>query len=163
MTHSFRVLMLSLAVLLLAACGQEEAAAPVETAPVAAPDRDGDQMAWRNYLTDVVRRNAPNDVTQTYNYFIPASGAEDYEQVYDRQLENVETALLRTVPAGNMLIFSSPEPERAADLMVSAFELTPESSLPGVYVLLIGNPGDQARVREVVEPTGAQFIFVEMQ
>lgn len=155
--------MLSFAVLLLAACGQEEAAAPVETAAVPAPDRDADQMAWRNYLQDVVRRNAPDDVTQTYNYFVPASGAEDYEQVYDRQLENVETALMRTVPAGNMLIFSSPEPERAADLMVSAFELTPERSLPGVYVLLVGNPADEARVREPVEATGARFIFVEMQ
>jgi hypothetical protein len=163
MNRSLRILMLTVAVLLLAACNREADTAVVEAPPVPAPGADADQMAWRAYLTDVVRRNAPDDVTQTYNYFLPASGGEDYEQVYARQLENVETALLRTIPPGNMLIFTSPEPDRVANLMVSAFEVAPERSLPGVYVLLIGNPDDEERVRPHVEATGASFIFVEMK
>lgn len=163
MNRSLRILMLAVAVMFLAACQQEAETQAVETPPVAAPGPQDDQMAWRNYLTDVVRRNAPDDVTQTYNYFLPASGAEDYELIYARQLENVETALLRTIPPGNLLIFTSPEPEKVADLMISAFELVPQNSLRGVYVMLIGNPADQERVKGPVEETGASFIFVEMK
>jgi len=163
MNLSLRILMLAVAVMLLAACNRDADTQVVETPPVAAPGPQDDQMAWRNYLTDVVRRNAPDDVTQTYNYFLPASDTEGYDQVYARQLTNVETALLRTIPPGNLLIFTSPEPDRAADLMVSAFEAVPASSLPGVYVMLIGDPQDEDRAREAVEESGATFIFVEMK
>lgn len=163
MNRSLRILMLVVAVMLLAACNQDAETQVVETPPVAAPGPQDDQMAWRNYLTDVVRRNAPDDITQTYNYFLPASSVDDYEMIYSRQLENVETALLRTIPPGNLLIFTSPEPEKAADLMLSAFELVPAGSLNGVYVMLIGNPADQERVQPPVEETGARFIFVEMK
>lgn len=163
MNRSLQILMLAVAVMLLAACNQGTETQAVERPPVAAPGPQDDQMAWRNYITDVVRRNAPDDVTQTYNYFLPASGAEDYELVYARQLENVETALLRTIPPGNLLIFTSPEPEKVADLMISAFELVPQNSLPGVYVMLIGNAQDEARVQPHVDQTGARFIFVEMR
>lgn len=163
MTLSLRTLMLAVAVMLLAACNRDADTPVVEAPPVAAPGAQDDQMAWRNYLTDVVRRNAPDDVTQTYNYFLPASDTEGYEQVYSRQLENVETALLRTIPPGNLLIFTSPEPEKAADMMISAFELVPQNSLRGVYVMLIGNPADEARAQGPVEESGARFIFVEMK
>ncbi|MGY6517618.1 MAG: hypothetical protein ACXIUZ_02785 [Lysobacteraceae bacterium] len=163
MIRSLKFILLASAALMLAACGQDDAEQQVERPPVAAPGPGDDQMAWRNYITDVVRRHGPDDYTQTFNYFLPAEDVEEYEAIYARQLENVEVALSRTIPPGNMLIFTSPHPHRMADLMVSAFEVTPENSLPGVYVLMVGRTDDEERVREVVTATGASFIFVDMQ
>ena len=84
MTLRLRQLLLSLSVvLMLAACGKEEAAAPVEEAPapLVAPT-DGDDTAWRNYLIAVVQANLGGINNSPFMYYLPAPGAEGWEDSY---------------------------------------------------------------------------------
>lgn len=85
----------------------------------------------------------------------------DYESVYTRQLENVSTVVARTVPAGNMLAFGSPDSERIANLVVSAFNTASPGSLDGVQLLFVGQPEDAERVAAAVEESGVIFTFHE--
>jgi hypothetical protein len=100
-------------------------------------------------------RNSP------YMYYLPPSTVEDFEAQYGRQLDNVADTIARTVLPGNMLAFGSPESTRMADLISEAFKGADAGSFKGVRVLFIGKSEDEARVREAVEPSGADFIFVE--
>lgn len=163
MTLRLRQLLLSLiVVLMLAACGQEEAAAPVEEAPapLVAPT-DGDDTAWRNYLISVVQANLGGINNSPFMYYLPAQGGEGWEESYQRQLTAVSETVERTVLPGNMLAFGSPDSAKMADLIVEAFAKAGPNSLPEVRVLFIGKAEDRERVAAAVTPSGAEFVFHE--
>jgi hypothetical protein len=163
MTLRLRQLLLSLSVvLMLAACGKEEAAAPVEEAPapLVAPT-DGDDTAWRNYLIAVVQANLGGINNSPFMYYLPAPGAEGWEDSYARQAAAVGETVERTVLPGNMLAFGSPDSAKMADLIVEAFAKAGPNSLPEVRVLFIGKAEDRERVAAAVTPSGAEFVFHE--
>ncbi|KAA2285842.1 hypothetical protein [Arenimonas fontis] len=152
---------------LVAGCGQkaeqEAAQAPVVlTAPT-----NGDDAAWKAYLAQVIGQNQAGVTDRIFSYYLPKDSRvvteadEDGRSQYDRQLDNVNAAVQRTVLPGNMLAFGSPDSAAMADLIVKAFEGAAPDALQGSQVLFIGKAEDAERVRVAVEAAGARYIFVE--
>ena len=158
-------LALLLSLTLLAGCEKAEAPAPAP-APLTAPT-GGDDMAWKEYLGKVVGQNQQGVTDRVFPYYLPmdsdtlTEADKDDRTQYARQLENVKTAVLRTVLPGNMLAFGSPDSTRMADLIVTAFEDAEPDALKGSQVLFIGSPADSDRVKAAVEAAGARYVFVE--
>lgn len=159
-----RTAFLGTALLALAACNKGDDAAKTQaaaepvvlTAPVNGTDQD-----WKLYLQGVVKQNMQGVRSSPYMYYLPAATAADFEDQYNRQLDNVATTVARTVTPGNMLAFGSPEYTRMADLVVAAFKEASPGSFKGVKVLFIGKADDEARIREALTASEAEFIFVE--
>lgn len=154
-------LLLSLS--LLSACQKAEEA-PAAPAPLVAPATD-DDMAWKEYLGKVVGQNQAGVTDRTFPYYLPANSdvtpEADGRTQYARQLENVNTVVLRTVLPGNMLAFGSPDSAKMGDLIVAAFTGAEPDALKGSQVLFIGKPADSDRVKAAVEAAGAKYIFIE--
>lgn len=134
----------------------------VLTAPV-----NGDDAAWKNYLGQVAGQHQDGVTDRTLGYYLPARSTEaspddqDGKTQYDRQLENVQGAVERTVTPGNLLAFGSPDSAKMADLMVTAFTGAKPDAVKGSMVLFIGKPEDSARVQPLVEAAGGKYIFIE--
>jgi hypothetical protein len=140
-----------------AAVMQEELRAPT----------DGKDESWRAYLGTMLAPYKSQITGQVTPYYLPR-GSMEPDQVddltaskYSRQMASVREAVQRTVLPGNMLAFGSPDSKTMADMVVEAFENPPKDALKGSKVLFIGTPDDSARVKAAVEPTGAEYIFVE--
>lgn len=157
-----RSILIASTVLALSACSkQEEAPKKVEAPQVLNAPTDGNEQNWKLYLAGVVKQNMEGIRNSPFMYYLPAETVEDFDAQYARQLDNVAGTIARTVLPGNMLAFGSPASTRMADLIVESFKEAQAGSFKGVKVLFIGNSEDEARVREAVEPSGAEFIFVE--
>lgn len=161
-TNTTRMLLIAcLSLPLLAACqgdGADEQGAAVQ-APLSAPVGT-DENEWNAYLTDAVTRNIGN-ATSTYVYTLPAEDAADFEGSYQRQFEKAQTDIARGVVEGTLLAFGSPSSAKSADLAVAALQGAQPGSMKGVRFLFIGTPADSQRVGAVVEPTGAEYVFIE--
>lgn len=163
MTRSLRILILAVAVIGLAACQKQEDKPKEEVQVELSAPTGNDSTAWRAYLTQVVKRNTTPDVQQTFTYFLPGSDTEDYDALYKRQVDNVGGAISRGILPNNQLLFASPESGRLADLVTEAFEYAQAGSMNGVRVVFVGKAEDAERAKAAVEPTGAEFVFVEMK
>jgi hypothetical protein len=169
MKTSVRILLpLCLALLALVACKKEEEAKPA--APAAAPavvltaPTDDDRDAWKAYLSQVVKANMEGrKYRRPFVYWIPGGEGEEAERQYNDQLDNVGNAVGRGIQAGSMIAFGSSNSAKMADLVTEAFKLAAPKSLKGVRVVFIGATADEQRVRDVVAPTEADFVFVEAQ
>lgn len=171
MNKKIAVVALMAGALLLAGCnqqGKDEAAKPAasETAAPAtalvAPPAD-DERAWKLYLVNVAKSHLDGIRSSPYMYYLPSAAAEDFQEQYERQRDNVAGAVFRGVLPGNMLAFGSPESGRMADLIVDAFEGVSPGSMKDVRVLFIGAPEDLDRVKAAIEPTGANVVFHEVK
>ncbi|WP_374473258.1 hypothetical protein [Arenimonas sp.] len=166
MTRALAPAALLLSALLLSACQKAEEAKPAEPAALVAP-AGSDDMAWKDYLGQVVARNQAGVTDRVFPYYLPmnastpAEGDQDGKTMYDRQLENVAAVVQRTVLPGNMLAFGSPDSAKMADLIVTAFTGAEPNALKGSQVLFIGAAADNERVKAAVEAAGAKYIFVE--
>lgn len=142
----------------------EAAKAPLP--PLVAPTTTSDKD-WVPYLQQVVSRNMAGVTDRVSPYYLPANSTEptpedpEGRSKYDRQLENVNTVISRTVLPGNMLAFGSPDSTKMADLIVAAFTGGQPDAMKGSQVLFIGKAEDNARVQAAVEAVGAKYIFVE--
>ncbi|MET0288000.1 MAG: hypothetical protein ABW178_00065 [Pseudoxanthomonas sp.] len=154
-----RLFALSTLALALAACGKKEEtpAQPAEAAALSAP-ADTDDAAWKKYLTDVVTRNMGEITNAPFVYYIPANADQG---AYERQLEQSSNAIARGVTRGNMVAYGSPDSTRIADMAVASFAKAEAGTFKGVRVLFVGAAADQDRVKTAVEPSGADFVFVE--
>src|SRR3546814_14158266 len=114
-------------------------------------------MAWRMFMTEVVKRNLAGVTESPFMYFLPASGGEDAAGEYDRQLENVQNVVARTVLPGNMLAFGSPDSEKMAELIEEAFAGAPADSMKDVRILFIG-PAEQEIGRASGRERGCQYV-----
>lgn len=167
MSKIFQVFLLSALILTLGGCESEKdkakaAKAAAEAAALAAPlvaPTNSDSLAWRNYLTEVVKRNMQGVDSPPFMYFLPGEDTENFEDVYSRQVDNVGGVLARGVLPGNMLAFGSPSSAKLGDLMEEAFSYADKDSLKDVKVLFVGRQEDVERVRNVVEESGATFVF----
>ncbi len=147
----------------LAACKKEEAPKAAEKAPVTAPTGE-DAAAWREYITDVVKRNMDGVSGQPFVYMLPAESSADFEGSYDRLLDKASTDISRGILAGSMLAYASASPSstKIADLVVTAFEAQKvEGKLKGVKLVFIGKPEDSERVKAAVAASGVNYVFIE--
>jgi hypothetical protein len=153
----------------LVACDKQDSssaaqAGVAEQAPLAAPADASDERAWKLYLTNVVKQNMPEKMRSSpFMYYLPTSTREDFQGEYERQLDNVASVVAQGVLPGNMLAFGSPESTKLADLIVEAFKEASAGSLNGVRVLFIGKPEDSERVATSLQPSGAEYVFVEQK
>jgi len=159
---ALRVTLLGVFAVGLAACEKPKEEAPVAAAPVvlSAPTTGSDRE-WKAYLTQVVKQNMQGIRSSPFMYYLPAEETEDFEEQYERQLENVITTVKRGVVPGTMLAFGSPAPKRMAELMEEAFLEAAAGSMKDVRVLYIGSQRDAEDIRELIENTGAGFVQVD--
>jgi len=165
-----KIVMLAFVAVLATACGKKEetasapakpgattAAAPA-AAPLAVPASD-DSNAWKQYLVQVAKANMGGIRSSPFMYYLPSQSVENFQEQYDRQLENVTAGIARGVLPGNMLAFGSPESGKLGDLIVEAFKAAQPASMKGVRVLFIGSKEDQERVKAAIEPSGAEVVL----
>ena len=161
MKMTTRIVLAACLAMPLVACNQQEEA-PVEEvlAPLVAPARS-DDAGWRTYLQETVIRNMGAITNQPYLYYLPTQDDPDFEAKYKRQLEQARNATARGIVGGNLIAFGSPESARMADIAVASFEDVPAATMQKVKILFIGEQADADRVRAAVEPSGAEYVFVE--
>jgi len=162
MKNTVHVLLIASLALGFAACKKEEAAAPAAEAQpaLAAPSKD-DDAGWKKYLQEVALQNMGNISNSPFLYYLPPESDTDFQAKYDRQVESATTAIGRGIQSGNMLAFGSSASGKMADLIAAAFAKVEPNTMKGVRVVYIGNAADNARVKTVIQPTGAEYIFVE--
>ena len=164
MANTLKLILLAVAFgTTLVACGKKEEEKAAVAAPVAVvvPTNASDNQAWKAYIMSVVKQNMAGIRTSPYTYYLPDAAAADFEDQYDRQLDNVTGVVGRGVLPGNMLAFGSPASARMADMIVEAFTDIPAGSMKDVRVLFIGQAADSDRVKAAVEPSGATYVFVD--
>ena len=161
MKNTMRVMLAASLVLGFAACNKQEAA-PVADAQqaLAAPAKD-DDAGWRKYLQAVAVQNMGNITSNPFLYYLSPESDPEFDAKYQRQVESATTAIARGVSPGNMLAFGSSASAKMADLIEAAFKDVQADSMKGVRVVFIGSAADNARVQTIVQPTGADYIFVE--
>ncbi len=136
--------------------------APVEV--VTMPANATDKTAWKKYLVSVVTANMEGvKTTHPYMYFVPQGEDDAAKSDRGNQLANVETVVARGVLPGNMLAFGGPDSMLTTDLIKQAFASASPGSFKGVVVLFIGAPSDEEAVKQGLEPSGAEYRFVEMK
>ena len=149
----------------LAGCKKgEETAAVAPVAQLSAP-KGTDDKEWQAYLNQEIGKHMKLVTDRQYTYYLSMNSdtpdASDGSSMYSRQVENVTAVVQRTVLPGNMLAFGSPDSAKMADLIVASFTGAAPDALKGSSVVFIGNAADGARVKPVVEASGANFVFVE--
>ena len=161
MNNMMRAVLAASMVLAFSACKKEEAA-PVAEAQQAlvAPAKD-DDAGWRKYLQSVVGQNMGNVSNSPFLYYLPPETDPEFADKYQRQVESATGAVGRGVSPGNMLAFGSSASSKMADMIETAFKDVQADSMKGVRVVFIGEAADNARVQTIVQPTGADYVFVE--
>lgn len=148
------------ALLSLAACKQEEAAAPAERAPVAAPTTE-DRQAWGNYLNDVVGRHLQGVRNQPYVYLIPFDSDPEFEGKYEAIKDKASSDVAHGIVSGNMLAYAGLNSGNVADLVVDAFDGVQPDTMKGVKLLFIGSAADSPRVQEAVAASGVEYVHID--
>jgi len=144
----------------------QEAAAPVERVPVPVGN---DTEAWKAYMRqELAPYMDPRRFRRPFSYFIPkvdptAEDAAELQRQFDAQKQNVENAIGRGIQAGTMLSFAGPDSKAIGDVIEEAFKLAGPKTLTGVRIVVIATPEERERIAAAIEPSGAEFIFVEMK
>ena len=161
MKNTMRVMLAASMVLGFTACKKEEAA-PVAEAQQAlvAPAKD-DDAGWKKYLQAVAVQNMGNITASPFLYYLPPESDPEFAAKYERQVESATTAISRGIQPGNMLAFGSSASAKMADMIEVVFKDVSPDSMKNVRVLFIGDAADNARVQAIVQPTGAEYVFVE--
>ena len=155
-----RMLLTACLVLPFTGCKKAEAPVAVVEAPLVAPAKT-DDAGWRKYLTEVVTRNMGDITNQPFLYYLPTQSDPEFQAKYDRQLDQAKNAIARGIVGGNLIAFGSPESAKMADIAVASFTGVPVDTMKKVKILFIGDAVDSERVKAVVAPTGADYVFVE--
>ena len=163
MKHIVRLLLIAFFALSVVACDKQASApAAADQALLVAPTNE-DPAAWREYVSDTVKRNMQGVSSAPFVYLLPAESTQDFQGSYDRLLEKAKSDVDRGILPGNLLAFSSASlsSAKAADLVVAAFADVKPDKLKGVKLLFIGKPEDNDRVKAAVQAAGVDYIFVE--
>ncbi|MET0582811.1 MAG: hypothetical protein ABWX88_01265 [Pseudoxanthomonas sp.] len=155
-----RLLLAACLVLTFAACKKQEAAAPVEAAPLTAPTT-ADDAAWKAYLQDVVSRNMGTVTNSPFVYYLTSQSNPKFESDYKGQQDQVTNSLARGIVGGNLIAFGSPESAKMADIIVAGFAGVPANTMENVRIIFIGKAADSERVKAAVTAAGADYVFVE--
>ena len=160
MKNTMRVLLAASMVLAVTACKKEEAPVVEAQQALVAPAKD-DDAGWKKYLQAVAVQNMGNITASPFLYYLPPASDPEFAAKYDRQVESATTAIGRGIQPGNMLAFGSSASAKMADLIEASFKDVQADSMKGVRVVFIGEAADNARVQTILQPTGAEYIFVE--
>jgi hypothetical protein len=151
--------------LTLTACNKQPAqpaADAAQAAPVK-PTDPADTKGWNAYLGPIVVKNMEGmTAAQPFAYMVKAPVNDEAKADNARQLEAVQEVVSRGVTGGNLLAFAGPDSTTTADLLIAAFQTAKPNSVKKVIVLFVGDQADEARVADVLKPTGATFRFVQM-
>jgi len=145
----------------LVSCKKEEAAELSQTQSVLSAPAKDDDASWRQYLVEVTKQNMGNISNSPFMYYLGPDSDAEFEEKWQRQVANVKTALARGIAPGNMLAFGSPVSVKMAELIENTFVDIEEGTMKGVRILFIGEADDNERVQTIVQPTGADYIFIE--
>ena len=161
MNNTMRAMLIASFALAFTACKKEEAA-PVAEAQQAlvAPAKD-DDAGWKKYLQAQAVQNMGNITNSPFLYYLAPESDPEFQAKYDRQVESATAAVARGVQPGNMLAFGSSASGKMADMIQAVFKDVSADSMKGVRVVFIGQGADNARVQSIVQPTDAEYIFVE--
>ncbi|KAF1017586.1 MAG: hypothetical protein GAK31_00854 [Stenotrophomonas maltophilia] len=162
MNTTMRAMLIASFALAFTACKKEEAAAPADEAKQAlvAPAKE-DDAGWKKYLQEVAIQNMGNITNSPFLYYLPPESDPEFAAKYERQVESATQAVARGVQPGNMLAFGSSASGKMADMIEAVFKDVSADSMKKVRVVYIGSAADNARVQAVVQPTGAEYVFVE--
>ena len=161
MRTMIRTTLMVVALLVIAGCEKAEEKPKVAAPVILSAPTSNDDREWRAYLVQVVKQNMQGIRSSPFMYYLPEESAEDFDDQYERQLENVIGTVSRGVVPGNMLAFGSPSPKRMAELIEEAFVEAAPGSMKDVRVLYIGSQDDAEQIRPLVEATGAGFVQVD--
>lgn len=162
MNTPMRAMLLASLALAFTACKKEEAPAPAADAQQAlvAPAKD-DDAGWKKYLQTVAVQNMGTVTNSPFLYYLAPESDPEFAAKFERQTESATQAVARGVQPGNMLAFGSSASAKMADMIQVVFKDVSPDSMKNVRVLFIGDAADNARVQAVVQPTGAEYVFVE--
>ena len=160
----------ALACVMAVSCGKKEDAAPAKpaaptpasVASLPAP-ANGDEAGWKDYLKTVVKANMTGIRSSPFVYYVPSLQTENFQEQYDRQLDNVSGAIQRGVLPGNMLAFGGPDSSLTANMVVDSFAEAGAGTFKDVTVLFVGAAVDRDRVEQALTTSGATFRFAEMK
>ncbi|HEY0333765.1 MAG TPA: hypothetical protein VGC74_08660 [Stenotrophomonas sp.] len=161
MKNTLRVLLIASMAVAFVGCKKEEAkpAADASTALVA-PAKE-DDAGWKKYLQQVAIQNMGTISNSPFLYYLPPESDPEFQAKYDRQVESATTAISRGISPGNMIAFGSSASAKMADMIGVVFKDVQADSMKGVRIVFIGEAADNARAQTVIQPTGAEYIFVE--
>ena len=155
-----RLLVIACLALPMVACKKHEA--PTAQAPVeVALPTSSQQKDWKAYLEYKLTAYMDGITNSPFVYFLPTPDTEDFDGMYQRQVEKLTDDLGRGIIEGNMLVFASPAQDKTTEMVETAFKAVPPGSMKGVKVVFVGSPILGERVRTAVEPAGVKYIFVE--
>ena len=148
--------------LVLTACKKEAPVADeaAEKKVLTAPGKD-DDAGWKAYLPAVVQENMGTVTNNPFLYYLVPESDPEFADKYGRQVEAATTTISRGVSPGNMLAFGSSASAKMADMIAAVFKDVQADSMKGVRIVFIGDAADNARVQTIIQPTGAEYIFVE--
>uniref|UniRef100_UPI0028D74FE4 hypothetical protein n=2 Tax=Lysobacteraceae TaxID=32033 RepID=UPI0028D74FE4 len=116
---------------------------------------------WKKYLQAVAVQNMGNITNSPFLYYLSPESDPEFAAKYERQVESATQAVARGIQPGNMLAFGSSASSKMADMIQAVFKDVPADSMKNVRVVFIGKAADNARVQSIIQPTGAEYIFVE--
>ncbi len=164
MRKTFHAIALGLGLALsLSACHKQQQVSVQQAAVVQRPVNPDDVAGWQQYLGQLVQDNMQGVTTDSpYVYFVPAGTDANSKGERDRQLEQVQGVVARTVLPGNMLAFGGPDSATTARFIENSFSGAQAGSFKGVTVLFIGDKADEAAVAKALAPSAATYKFVQM-
>ena len=161
MNNTMRAMLVASLALAFTACKKEEAVQTGEAQQALVAPAKEDDAGWRKYLQEVAIQNMGNITNSPFLYYLPPESDPEFEAKYARQVESATAAVGRGIQPGNMIAFGFSASTKMADMVVTAFEGVTANTMKGVRVVYIGDAADNARVQTLVQPTGAEYIFVE--
>lgn len=161
MNNTMRAMLIASFALAFTACKKEEAAPVVEAQQALVAPAADDDAGWKKYLQAVAVQNMGNITNSPFLYYLGPESDPQFADKYARQVESATQAVARGVQPGNMLAFGSSASGKMADMIQAVFKDVAPDSMKGVRVVFIGKAADNARVQSIIQPTGAEYIFVE--
>ncbi|MBK8069555.1 MAG: hypothetical protein IPK27_18610 [Rhodanobacteraceae bacterium] len=148
---------LACALIGLAAC--EQAPPPPDPA-ASAPTNPADAVAWKTYVSAVVKKIVPADQSKRIFATFVEYGSDEAKTA--RHVENIKNFVGRGIAEGTLILFASPDSPLMATIVEQAFANPPKPDmLKSINVIFIGQKAEEERVKAAVGAWGASFTFYE--
>lgn len=152
----FASVALACALFTLGAC---EKAAPPPDPALNVPTNAADSVAWKAYISAVVKKMVPADKSKRIFATFVEQGQDEEKNA--RTVENIKNFVGRGIADGTLILFASPDSALMADIVEKAFVEPRPDLLKGISVIFIGQKTEEERVRTAVTAWGATFLFHE--
>jgi hypothetical protein len=119
-----------------------------------------DTRAWRDYMFELRDRVRREDESMG-GMVLAASGADQGFHTADSISNWIESHDGEVGYSHRSFIFSSPTPDRLADIMVKSLLTRPTGSMKLVRIVFVGTVADGRRVLEAAKTSGANITIVD--